>query len=141
MLELESIKEKKLIRETLNRMGESFSRLDIASWLACFYLPRIIVMPQGAIAPMSEKECYEKLGPYIDKLRSLGFTKTTLDECNIQFLTGTTAMVGTCWTRYAQEKVLEKLGSTYLFSKTGEQWLASMVTVHPENVKVIQHDL
>ena len=126
------------ILDVLKNIEASFSKLDVASWLKCFYSPRIMVLSTAAFSPSSEAECKELLGPYFENLRDQGFDRSNLEEANVQFLTDTTAMVGTIWTRYASDKIIERFGATYLFLKSDDSWLITMVTPHPDNVAVVQ---
>ncbi len=126
------------IRDVLRSIEESFSKLDIASWLEHFHSPRIFVLPQAALAPSSVAECHQLLGPYFEKLQEQGFNRSNLDECKIQFLTDTTAIVSTVWTRYASDRVIERIGATYLFLRSADGWRVTMVTVHPDDVTVVQ---
>jgi len=130
--------DKAKILDVLKNIEASFSKLDVASWLECFHLPRIMVLPQVALAPSSEAECRELLEPYFENLREQGFDRSNLEEANIKFLTDTTAMVGAVWTRYASDTIIERFGATYLFLKSDDSWLITMVTPHPDNVTVVQ---
>ena len=127
-----------MIEDVLKSIETSFSKLDIASWLEHFHNPRIMVLPNTALAPSSEAECHSLLGPYIENLRNQGFDRSDLNECKIQFLTDTTAIVSTVWTRYASDRIIERIGATYLFLKSTDGWLVTMVTVHPDDVMVVR---
>lgn len=122
----------------IDSIGESFSRLDIPAWLDNFHQPRLMVLPDRCLSPASEAECREAMGPYFQELADCGFNRTVLDRSAVRFLSKTTAVASTVWTRYADDEVLERLGATYLFQKANGRWAATTITTHSADVMLVE---
>ena len=126
------------IRDVLKEIEASFSRLDIDAWFGCFHNPSLFVAPRAVVALSSAEQARELLGPEVERLRECGFARTQLDKCQVQLLTETTAVASTAWTRFDRDdKVIERLGATYVFCKTAEAWRAAMATSHNADLMVI----
>ncbi len=130
--------DKQEIEQVLKNITDTFSGLDVAAWLENFHNPRLIVLPDTCYSPSNESECRDMLGPYFQRLKESGFNRTSLDQHQIRFLTETTAIVSTVWTRFADDALLENFGATYLFQKSKNKWGVIMVTVHPADVMLVE---
>ncbi len=122
------------IRALIQRIGETFSQLDMDAWTDCFHTPVSFVMAGEILAFHSRDETATALRPLFDQLRQQGFTSTYLNTCNVKLLSNATALVAAVWTRFAGEDVLERLGATYFVMKQKGQWKAVMVTSHSPDV-------
>lgn len=122
------------IRALIQRIGETFSQLDMDAWTDCFHTPVSFVMAGEILAFHSRDETATALRPLFDQLRQQGFTSTDLNTCNVKLLSNATALVAAVWTRFAGEDVLERLGATYFVMKQKGQWKAVMVTSHSPDV-------
>ena len=119
------------IREVLDNVATSFSMLDMDAWFQCFHSPFLIVLPNAVISPSSASECQKLFQPLIDRLRTQDFAKTKLESVSMNFLTETTAIVATDWTRNnSHDEVIETLGATYLFAQLNGSWRIAVVTLH-----------
>ena len=116
----------------LQRIEDTFSRLDLSGWLECFHPLAIAVIPPFEPVSLQDTEaCQALLEPYAARLQAAGFNRTQMGGCAIRYLTETTALVTVRWTRYGGDNVLESIGGTYLFLKTAEGWRITMLTSHP----------
>lgn len=122
------------IRALIQRVGETFSQLDMDAWTDCFHTPMSFVMAGEVLAFHSRDEAAAALRPMFERLRQQGFTGTELHTCKVRLLSNATALVTAVWTRLAGDMVLEKLGATYLVMKQDGQWKAVMVTSHSPDV-------
>ena len=125
------------IHALIERIGETFSRLDIAAWADCFHTPLSFVMAGRVVCFDSREETIAALIPMFDDLRKRGLDRTELETCNIKQLSDTTGLVSAVWTRYAGDAVLEQLGATYFVMQQQGQWKAAFVTSHSPDVVAI----
>ena len=125
------------IHSLIERIGETFSRLDIAAWADCFHTPLSFVMAGRVVCFGSREETIVALNPMFEELRQRGFDRTELNTCNIKQLSETTGLVAAVWTRYAGTQMLEQLGATYFVMQQDSQWKAVFVTSHSADVLAI----
>lgn len=74
------------------------------------------------------------IGGEIEKLRTIGFANSVLDECQISVLNARAAMVDTVWSRYNESKsLLARLNVAYLMGLTTDGWRITTVINKPLN--------
>ena len=126
------------IEQVLKNIADTFSRFDMTAWMENFHNPCLIVSPDTCYSPSNESECQDIMGPYFQQLQAAGFNLTSLDKHHIRFLTETTAIVSTVWSRFADATLLESFGATYLFQKSQSNWGVIMLTVHSSDVMLVE---
>ena len=124
------------ITSLLDRVTETFSRLDMAAWFACFHQPHIMVTPKGNLSPSTLAECENTMGAAFEKLRQQGFCKSTLDYKKIKLLADTSAVVSAVWSRWNDnDELIQKFGATYVITRIDGKWGISLITTHnAENI-------
>lgn len=125
------------IKALIQRIGETFSHLNMDAWTDCFHTPMSFVMAGEVLAFHSKAEAAAAFSPLFEQLRQQGFTSTDLNSCNVKLLSNATALVAAVWTRFAGEDVLERLGATYFVMKQDGHWKAVMVTSHSPDVAAL----
>ena len=124
------------ITALLERITETFSRLDLPAWFECFHQPHVMVTKHANYSPKTIAECREIMGASFDKLHQQGFCKSTLDYHKIKLLAETTAVVSAVWSRWTNtDELLQTFGATYVLSKVEDKWGISLLTTHKaENI-------
>lgn len=130
--------EEERIRTVLESMIDSFSQLDVASWLDNFHQPCMIVLPDTAVSPRDAVEARRLMSPMAESLRARGFTRSSMDSCRIRLLTPRTAVASATFTRFADDEILEELGATYVLQKRDGRWGVLLVTAHGPDVGLVQ---
>ena len=126
--------EEQKIRDILKGIQAAFEKLDISAWFQYFHKPCLIVSPD-VVASEAEVEALAKTEA--ERLRSKGYAKSVMEKFSIKFLTETTALVGTAWSRFDnQDNLIEDLSATYIFFKSNDTWYVSVLTIHPVSTAV-----
>ena len=129
--------EEQQIRDILKGIQAAFEKLDISAWFQYFHKPCLIVLPDVVLSPASETEAEALAKTEAERLRSKGYAKSVMEKFSIKFLTETTALVGTAWSRFDnQDNLIEDLSVTYIFFKSNDTWYVSMLTTHPVSTAV-----
>lgn len=74
------------IRALIQRIGATFSQLDMDAWTDCFHTPMSFVMAGEVLAFHSKDEAAAALRPMFERLHQLGFTGTELHTCKLKLL-------------------------------------------------------
>ena len=124
------------VDDLMNRITETFSRLDLAAWYECFHQPHIILTPKGGLYAKTLEECEKNMGASFEKLRQQGFVKSTLDYHNIKYLNDTTAVVSAVWSRWDNNnELIQTFGATYVLNNIDGSWGITFLTTHkPDTV-------
>jgi hypothetical protein len=97
----------------------------------------MIMAPEGVIVPSSENEALTLLRPRMETLRARGYERSELNRATVKVLSPATALASVEWVRRkANNEELERLGGTYAFFKSKDDWKIVMVTVHPSTTVV-----
>jgi len=114
----------------LENIATSFSRLDIAAWLANFHMPPMIVTVAGCVRPSDAAEAEILFNALITSFRGRGFIRSSIDACSMKFLTPATAIASVVFSRHAGDELLERLGATYILQMRDDRWGGLVFTGH-----------
>ena len=126
------------IRQVIEGIRDTFSTLDVDAWLSHFN-PQHTFVNHGAVFVAQRLDDTKKaFAPTISVLKERGYSGTILDRCNVRVVGPKTAVAATQWRRLGQGgEVLEYLGVTYTLVKGDSGWKVAVVTIHDENVVLV----
>jgi hypothetical protein len=125
------------ILAVLRGVESAFSDADLSRWLSFFHSTYMVMAPEGVIVPSSENEALTLLRPRMETLRARGYERSELNRATVKVLSPATALASVEWVRRkANNEELERLGGTYAFFKSKDDWKIVMVTVHPSTTVV-----
>jgi hypothetical protein len=121
------------VRQVIEGIAESFSRLDVDRWLGHFHPQHTFVHHDSVFVARSREETRAAFAPMIQGLRDQGFRRSALDRCDVRLLGPKMAMASTCWRRLGEgDALLDRFGATYTLLDTANGWQVVMAAVHDE---------
>jgi len=114
----------------------AFTGLDLKRFRSCFYLPCMVISPQGVAWASSESEFDRLFRPMMDSLKARGFARSKRVEKYVKLQSNSTATASVLWIRFKKDgSEIERLGATYALYKSNANWKIAMVMVHePDGV-------
>lgn len=125
------------IRAVLENIADSFSNLDFGSWLENFHAHPMILTQDACMSPTDAADAETQMNPIAESMRARGFTRTRIDTCTVKLLSHTSSLASVGFTRLAGEKVLERIGATYVLQKREGNWGVLLVASHDAELSVI----
>jgi hypothetical protein len=130
------LSEEDQIRAVLENIAESFSNLDFRSWLENFHAQPMVLTHDACMRPEDAADAETLMNPVAESMRARGFTRTRIDTCTVKLLSPTSSLASVAFTRLAGEKVLERIGATYVLQKREGDWGVLLVASHDPELPV-----
>lgn len=119
------------ITRTFTKYAQAFQTLDPKAVLPYCHVPCMLIAPQGALVMATPAEVEALFAQMARGLKARGYARSELTDLRVRQVSETIAFVSVGRVRYKTDgQELERLGETYTFRKTGDEWRIVVATVH-----------